>query len=146
MQAPSKEQLKERSKHLREIMLEKYGVKISHGHSLEIISKLFGFKDWNTASAASKPNQNKNGLPFTARSVGEMKRALAPFKDSDIIDAMYEFKLKDFLNAMDGNATAEDIVSQEFSFSLEQVDDSNVAPTIVSFKLILENEDLITPF
>jgi len=53
MQAPTKEQLKERAKHLCEIMLEKYSVKVKHGHSLEIISRLFGIKDWNTASALS---------------------------------------------------------------------------------------------
>lgn len=53
MQAPTKEQLKERAKPLCEFMLEKYGVKVKHGHALEMISRLFSIKDWNTASALS---------------------------------------------------------------------------------------------
>lgn len=59
MQAPTKEQLKERAKHLCEIMLEKYSVKVKHGHSLEIVSRLFGIKDWNTASALSAEVSNE---------------------------------------------------------------------------------------
>lgn len=53
MSIPSKEQLKARSKHLSQLLLEKYNVRVSHGHCLEIVSQLFGFKDWNTAAAAS---------------------------------------------------------------------------------------------
>jgi len=53
MSIPSKEQLKARSKHLSKLLEEKYNVKVSHGHCLELIAQLFGFKDWNTASAAA---------------------------------------------------------------------------------------------
>jgi hypothetical protein len=67
MQAPTKKQLKERAKHLCQIMLEKYGVKVSHGHSLEVISKLFGVKDWNTASALAAEVSNEQ--PVADKSV-----------------------------------------------------------------------------
>jgi hypothetical protein len=67
MQAPTKEQLKERAKHLCEIMLEKYSVKVKHGHSLEIVSRLFGIKDWNTASALSAEVSNEQ--PVMEKSV-----------------------------------------------------------------------------
>ncbi|MBN8538554.1 MAG: hypothetical protein J0M15_16010 [Deltaproteobacteria bacterium] len=67
MQAPTKEQLKERAKHLCEIMLEKYSVKVKHGHSLEIVSRLFGVKDWNTASALSA--EVNIAKPVTEKSV-----------------------------------------------------------------------------
>lgn len=72
MQAPTKEQLKERAKHLCELMLEKYSVKVKHGHSLEIVSRLFGIKDWNTASAlatevrSEQPSMEKSGAVASA--------------------------------------------------------------------------------
>lgn len=53
MSVPTKEQLKARSKHLAKLLQEKYNVKVSHGHCLDIVSQLFGHKDWNTASAVS---------------------------------------------------------------------------------------------
>lgn len=58
MSVPSKEQLKARSKHLAKLLQEKYNLKVSHGHCLDIVSQLFGIKDWNTASATlpSEPN------------------------------------------------------------------------------------------
>ncbi len=57
MSAPTKEQLKARSKHLAKLLQEKYNIKVSHGHCLDVISQLFGSKDWNTmsASAPSEP-------------------------------------------------------------------------------------------
>tara|TARA_B110001454_G_scaffold219194_1_gene251352 strand:+ start:105727 stop:106296 length:570 start_codon:yes stop_codon:yes gene_type:complete len=48
---PSKQQIKERAKYLRQILLEKHKIELPHGHSLEVLAKVFGFKDWNTASA-----------------------------------------------------------------------------------------------
>lgn len=52
MLVPTKEQLKARSKHLAQLLQEKYNLKVSHGHCLDVVSKLFGFKNWNTANAA----------------------------------------------------------------------------------------------
>lgn len=62
MSVPTKEQLKARSKHLAKLLQEKYEVKVSHGHCLDIISQLFGFKDWNTASAVSPDEEPKSTL------------------------------------------------------------------------------------
>lgn len=53
MKELSKEQFKERAKHLRQILLEKHKIDLPHGHALEVLSKVFGFKNWNTASALS---------------------------------------------------------------------------------------------
>jgi hypothetical protein len=58
MSIPTKEQLKARSKHLSQLLLEKYNVRVSHGHCLEVVSQLFGFKDWNTATAASPDEES----------------------------------------------------------------------------------------
>lgn len=43
--------LKEKAKLIRKFMKEKCNADISHSHSLELISQLYGFKDWNTALA-----------------------------------------------------------------------------------------------
>jgi hypothetical protein len=50
---PSKEQIKERAKFLREVLREKHKIDLPHGHALEVLAKVFGYKDWNTASALS---------------------------------------------------------------------------------------------
>lgn len=62
MSAPTTEQLKARSKHLAKLLQEKYKVKVSHGHCLDVVSQLFGFKDWNTATAASPSDEPKSSL------------------------------------------------------------------------------------
>lgn len=57
MKEPSKEQIKERAKFLRQVLKEKHKIDLPHGHALEVLAKVFGFNDWNTASALS-PNKN----------------------------------------------------------------------------------------
>ena len=59
MSVPTKEQLKARSKHLSKLLEEKYNIKVSHGHCLDVIAQLFGHKDWNIASAVS-PDENSS--------------------------------------------------------------------------------------
>lgn len=53
MENPSKDQIKERAKFLRQVLLEKHKFELPHGHALEVLAKVFGYKDWNTASALS---------------------------------------------------------------------------------------------
>lgn len=53
MEKPSKEQFKMGAKYLRQVLLEKQKIDLSHGHALEVIAKALGFADWNTASALS---------------------------------------------------------------------------------------------
>ncbi len=140
--SPTSEGLKEKAKVIRKFLCEKYNADISHGHCMELISQLFGFKDWNTASAALRPKVSQVSVPFEIRTVGEMREALAGFKDSDLIDGMYEFKFEDFMSQMDGNAYVNDVISQEFSFVLEDLDDGKAEPRIASFKLRIEHEEL----
>lgn len=77
MQAPTKEQLKERAKPLCEFMLEKYGVKVKHGHALEMISKLFGIKDWNTASALSAEASSEQPVAETSVANASAQKPIA---------------------------------------------------------------------
>ncbi|MBL7542587.1 MAG: hypothetical protein JNL11_02170 [Bdellovibrionaceae bacterium] len=51
MKEPSKDQIKDRAKFLRQILKEKHNIDLPHGHALEALAKVFGFSDWNTASA-----------------------------------------------------------------------------------------------
>lgn len=99
MKEPSKEQIKERAKFLRQILLEKHKIDLPHGHSLEVLAKVFGFKDWNTASAissdvtAAKPAIEKSVTkpsseePMTAKflTAGELADFFARFdRDSKV--------------------------------------------------------------
>ena len=131
------ESLKEKAKLVRQFLKEKDNVDVSHGHCIELVSKLFGFNDWNTASAGLKPDPKL--LPLKIETVADMKTAMSFFKDSDRIDGMYEFNIKDWLSNLEPEEYihAKDTCTQEFRFSLEQPRDSEFA----SFKLSLENED-----
>jgi len=59
MKEPSKEQIKERAKFLRQVLKEKHKIDLPHGHALEVLAKVFGFNDWNTASALSPNNSTE---------------------------------------------------------------------------------------
>ena len=142
---PTPETFKDKARIIRKFMNERYQIDVSHGHCMELLSQLFGFKDWNTASAALKSKSKPLDLPLRVNTVGDMRTALAHFKDTDYIDGMYDFLLVDFLDQIDGNAAASDMVSQEFSFTLEKLDDSKEGPRFASFRLKLENEELGTP-
>lgn len=69
MKEPSKEQIKERAKFLRQVLLEKHKIELPHGHALEVLAKVFGYNDWNTASALSSKTDDKviNEKPLTAK-------------------------------------------------------------------------------
>ncbi len=95
MKEPSKEQVKARAKFLREVLQEKHKIDLPHGHALEVLAKVFGYKDWNTASALSadvsneQPVTNKSATkvsdekPIATRfqTVGELKEFLSRFDD-----------------------------------------------------------------
>ncbi len=138
---PSTESLKEKAKVVRKFLKDKCNADVSHSHCLELIAQVYGIKDWNTASAVSKPVVNKSTLPFKVETVGDMRKALEPFKDSDVIDGMYEFKIADFLDKIE-NASEDGIISQEFRLTLEDLDEGKAEPRIASFKLNLEHEDV----
>ena len=74
------ENFKDKAKIIRSFMKEKCDADISHSHGLELISQLFGYKDWNTASAAVKSEVNKKSLRKRIKNVGQMRKALEPFE------------------------------------------------------------------
>lgn len=62
MKEPSREQIKERTKHLRQVLKEKHNIELPHGHALEVMAKVFGFNDWNTASALASNEKNQSNV------------------------------------------------------------------------------------
>ena len=134
MSIPTPEAFKSKAAQIRKFLKERYNVEVSHGHSLELISQLYGHKDWNTASAASKPKAKPS--PVEVKTIGQLKTALEQFKDTDRVDAFYDFKLSELLDGIDEPYSPEDSIHQEFSFTLVNTDE------FVSLKLKLENEDL----
>ena len=137
---PTPENLKDKAKLIRKFLKERSGIEVSHSHCLEMVSHLFNFKDWNTATAALKQKGNQNALPFYIKTVADLKKALESFEDSDTIDAMYEFKARDLLEELVAeNPGPKDFITQEFSFVLRDPGDSD---GIASLDLKLENEDI----
>lgn len=137
MSTPTKDSLKQKAKIIRKFLNDKYQVDVSHGHCMEIISQLFGFKDWNTASSALKPKLKQDDFPVKIKTVGDMKKALELFDDSATIDGDYEFKVKDFMDEMEYE-DLDDIIHQEFSLTLTSIQPDD----IVSFQLELEHESI----
>jgi hypothetical protein len=112
MKEPSKQQIKDRAKILREVLREKHKIELPHGHALEVLAKVFGFNDWNTASALA-PNQDKEtevvakeaesskkDLPFGAKlpTAGELADFFAKFeRDKPVF--VNEYKNEDGLSS-----------------------------------------------
>lgn len=69
MKELSKEQIKERAKFLRQVLREKHDVDLPHGHALEVLSKVLGYNDWNTASALAVKTETSvtEERPLTAK-------------------------------------------------------------------------------
>ncbi len=85
MKEPSTEQIKERAKFLRQLLREKHNFELSQGHALEVLAKIFGYNDWNTASAlssktGSKTNEEKP-VATKFQTVGELKKFLSGYND-----------------------------------------------------------------
>lgn len=93
MKELSKEQFKERAKHLRQILLEKHKIDLPHGHALEVLAKVFGFKDWNTASALTAETiKEKPVADQVAQEVSKEMPPAAKFKTAgEYVDFFSKF-------------------------------------------------------
>jgi hypothetical protein len=138
MSTPTPEAFKEKAAVIRKFLKEKYDLDVSQGHGLELISKIFGFKDWNTASALSKVEASKNAFPVQIMNFGDFRKATCSFADSDKIQISSDFLLREFLMTVtELNQTDGAVVSDS---SLVLVDNSD---GVASFRLNLENEDIV---
>lgn len=138
---PSQESLKEKAKLIRKFIKDKCNADISHSHSLELVSQVFGFKDWNTASASSKSKSKTVSHTVKGNTVGDVKKVLEKFPDSATIDFNYMLKIADLIFELDEEEVLPDTeIYQEFSFASAEINGD-----IVSVQLELENEDLWSP-
>lgn len=96
---PTKEQIKKRAKFLRELLREKYNVELSHSHALEVLAKVFGYKDWNTASAlVGEASSEKTGAAPVVPKVSIEKPSAAKFQTmGEIVDFASKFDRADKL-------------------------------------------------
>ena len=149
---PTPENLKTKAKVARQFLQEKCGVNVSHSQSIELLSQVFGFKDWNTAKAElshfeqlqflASIRSKKQEIPLSVQgmTVGEVRKALESYPDSATIDADYEFNLGEYINSIDELSTPEDTIHQEFAF----VEVGKVSADYVSLKLTLKEESFST--
>lgn len=133
MRINTTESLKRKAAIIRTFFKTRYNLDVSQGHSLELVSKIFGFKDWNTATAILKPKMKSDSSSIQIHTVGELKKALTNLDDSASIGADYRFKVKE-LEEYEYN-DPEDEMYQEFSFTIEKL-----AKDIVTLNLKLDHE------
>lgn len=133
---PTPENLKSKAKLARKFLKEKCNVELSHSQCLELISQIFGFRDWNTATAevsawdrmkflaSLRSKAPERPLAVEGITVGELRKALEKYDDSSTIDADYEFNLGQFMNSIEDIQNPEDTIHQEFAITaLTAVDD-----------------------
>ncbi len=151
---PTPENLKSKAKLTRQFLKDRCQVELSHSQCLELISQIFGFKDWNTATAelsaferlkalASIRSKKPEGL-FAGQgmTVGDLRKALEGYDDTATLDADYEFNVGEFMNSFDELDNPEDAIHQEFAVTaLEKVDVG-----YANLKLKLKNESLSSSF
>ena len=135
---PTPENIKEKAKLLRKILSEKNNADLSHGQCIEIVSQLFGFKDWNTAAAKLKPNHDQL-YPLKIGTIGDLKKAIAPYDDTASVFADYRFKVREFLDGLEPDELDfEDCIrDQDFSLRMNSFEDD-----LAIFQLVLEHESI----
>jgi hypothetical protein len=137
---PTSENLKEKAKVIRKFLKEKHSVDIPHGHCLDLVSQLFGSKDWNTASAMVKPRVNPEDRPMFVLSVGEMKKLLEPCEDSAAISVWGNQRIKAFADTMKELGLEQGMLTTEYSLTREEFTKDKV-----SFQLKCEDQYLSSP-
>lgn len=111
MKEPSKEQIKEPAKFLRQVLKEKHKIDLPHGHALEVLAKVFGFNDWNTASALTPKIEPKSiqEKPRAAKitTIGEAIDFLSSFERSTkLVVNEYHWNKFDHLKDLTGPNTS----------------------------------------
>jgi len=133
---PTPENFKEKAKIIRTFMKEKYGVDVSQGHGLELMSQLFGLKDWNTASAVLK---TKGRLPTYIKTVGQMKKVLSKFDDSLPMEMWGLNSVEGYLETIKELNLKNEMFQNRYSLISD-----GVSTDIASFQLKLEDQKLFT--
>ena len=97
----TEEGLKSKAKKIRQFIQEKYDLKIKHGHCLDLVSIIHGFKDWNTASAklSQIPAKPKKGERIN--SLGKFREQTSYLPDDTVLDASFDLEIGEFLSELE---------------------------------------------
>lgn len=77
MSIPVKTEYKQCAKRLAKVLKEEFGIEVSHTRALQVMSKVYGYKNWNTVSAVLSDEKPESG------SVGEVARFLFNYERSE---------------------------------------------------------------
>lgn len=135
---PSRDSLKEKAKTLRKFLKEKYAVDVSQGHSLELVSHLFGYKDWNTASAIAKKEVGAEKLPVWIKSLGDFKKVSASSSDSAKLVFWNVTPIDAFLNFVKSKNLKDGTLQNKYSLLFGSSEDGEL-----EFQLKLEDQRLM---
>jgi hypothetical protein len=84
MSTPLKTEFKQCAKRLAQVLNEEFKTEVSHSRALQIMAKVYGYKNWNTVSAALSDDD------VTPGSVGEVAAYLFRFdRNEPVIFAEY---------------------------------------------------------
>ena len=135
---PSRESLKEKAKTLRKFLKEKYDVDVSQGHGLELVSQMFGFKDWNTASAISKNEATKEELPVWIKTLGDFRKVAAKSDDKTKLEFWNNTPIDAFLDFLRSQKLKEGTLQNKYSLLFGSNQDGEL-----EFQLKLEDQRLL---
>lgn len=122
--------LKTKAKLVRNFLKEKCNSDISHSQSLELLSKILGFQDWNSAAAVLEEESATIGY----ETVGSLKNALAPFNDKESLKIECDIEMEE------GSELT--TINHEFSLKSVKVKDGELT---VELKLEYENIMTLNP-
>lgn len=94
-QYPSVEELKIQAKQLRNVLRAICDAQVGHGHSLEILSRVYGLKDWNTLVALAsrgvpKPDSVAEAPKLPPSSSGTLIGTLSLFEPESPVRIAFE--------------------------------------------------------
>lgn len=135
---PSRESIKEKTKALRKFLKEKYGVDISQGHGLELVSQILGFKNWNTVSAISKKESEHENLPVWVKSLGDFRKVSAKCDDKTKLEFWNITPIDSFMEFLRSQKLSAGTLKNKYSLLFGSNEDGEL-----EFQLKLEDQRLI---
>lgn len=132
---PSKESLKDKAKVIKKFMKEKCNSDISHSHCLELISQIFGIKDWNTVSGLVKSEVKNKKLPIVIKNIGDLHKASEHLNASTSIEVDDSWLTQGFFEALNELGHTDGTILNKYSLVLVETPEGKA-----KFRLKLEDQ------
>lgn len=113
----SEEGLKNKAKKIRQFIHEKHGLKIPHGHCLDLVSLMYNFKDWNTASALLSRQSKILNSKVEIDTIGKFRDQTKHLTDETHLDASFDLDIIDLIRELEDGQTG-----THYTFSFSSVD------------------------